>query len=220
MRLWDFRDQDKLHLAAGEALIQWSGVEFQAYAMFHRHCGMGGSTADAVWGTVVSLDAKLTVLQRLLTRLHPEGELHGDIVLLLNEVRKRYRQRNEIAHSTLVFEEGIKPALEPFLLITKDSPRLLTENIEQYGKHFAALSWAMTWLNQELLWKALHPTPQTASPRQPPDLVLALRDEESRRRREQSERSRLLRHALKLAAEGRLPDWPPHVGSVVQRSPS
>lgn len=220
--LLDLNPYEQLQLAAGDALIRWAGVEFQLYRAFREQSGIHDLTADSIWGTVVSFDARITMAQRLLARQHPKGQLHDDVVLLLAEVRKRYKQRNEIAHSTPVFGDGgTVPTLAPFLLLSADHRELRIDDLKQRGMAFERLAWSMVWLNLELA-RTLRPKQPPASPEPPPDLVQELRDEESRRRREQSERQKLLRHALKLAGEGRLPDWPPDqdLDPVVQSTSS
>lgn len=194
----------------GHCLIAWAQVEYQLGDMFLRYHGREPQVATLVWDSIVSLDARITMLQRLMKLRFPQGVVHDDTVLLLNECRRLYKQRNEIAHATLILTKEKRFVLEPFFVIGNPKQQLDLSDVQARSVAFAMLSIALGWLQLEMDPPGATLTrPPPTSEQQLPDLVRELRNAESQRRKEQSERQKLLGHALKLQAEGRLPDWPP-----------
>lgn len=200
----------------GHALIEWGNVEVQLQYIFRHLLDIDHEVASVVWGTVVSMDARITMTQKVIALRHPDTEIYSDAVLLLAEARTRYANRNELAHASLAIAVGAEedgPFLSPFWVMGTEPRQLLTRDIAERAVKFERLAKALSWLGLMLSIKK-HPLkaspkrPQASAP-PPPDLVPELRAEESRRRREQSEREKLLRHAVRLGADGRLPDWPP-----------
>lgn len=198
-----------MHAAVGECLLNWATTELYLHMLFREVHGGDPVVASTIWNTVISMDARITTLQRLLEKRFGNSERWEDILLILEEARRRYKQRNEIAHATLLLEGGVKPRLEPFFDLTAPLKKQLTiEELRERAEQFLTLAQAITWLHRGRL--DLPSTPQAlreAFAQQPNDLVLALRAEAARKRKEQQERARLLRHAQALAVQGRLPDW-------------
>lgn len=204
----DEAEVQKLKLAVGECLMAWAKVEFHMNDMFRLFLGSHPYTADLIWGSVVSFDARMRMLtQALLEAFKEEKEACNDLALLFEHTRRMSKRRNEIAHSTLILVDGVTPLLEPFSIMSDTgAARLSHQDVAQRAKDFLILSDALHWcMNHRLLkWPS---TQRPASAQPPPDLVQELRKQESQRRKEASERSRLLNHAQKLRAAGQLPDW-------------
>ncbi len=199
----------RMHQAVGECVLAWATVEVYLQFLWRLAHNNDALLPDAIWGAVVSMDARLSALQKILKLKFGETEHWGDVVLLLEEARRRNSQRNEIAHATLLLEGGVTPRLESFFLISEPRTPISVEQIQERSRAFINLAQAISWLHHWRLEPAPMPRKQLqAFVQQPPDLILALRAERDRKSKEQSERQKLLRHALKLAEAGRLPDWP------------
>lgn len=54
-------NSNKLRMAIGRAVMHWSAVEMETQFIFRALFGDDTDTADIVWGTLVSMDARLSV---------------------------------------------------------------------------------------------------------------------------------------------------------------
>jgi hypothetical protein len=202
--------ENDVTFAVGKCLLRWAVVEFQILFFLRNHCGLEPRESNAIWTEIKSFDAKVTLIQKLFALRAASAEIHSDAILLLNEARTRYKNRNEIAHGTLMMKNGTTPVIEPFFNMDVPKSELSLPDVEDRTAKFDALSSAFGWLMSLLDdLSAKRPTPLKASPPPPPDLVRALREAQSQRNKEQRERDRLLGHVRKLIDQNRLPDWPP-----------
>src|ERR1700687_162728 len=88
--------------AVGDCIACWSHVELDLSQLFRFSTGASPVVSDAIWSSVASFDAKMTMLinvLRISLANKPEWE---DFLLLHSYTRKMGKQRNKIAHATLL----------------------------------------------------------------------------------------------------------------------
>jgi hypothetical protein len=200
------KEATELMAAVGVAVGTWAGVELYLARLFRTHVGTDREVADTIWGTIVSFDARVSLLQGILAHSLKEKPVWEDIELLLNQTRRLYKRRNEIAHSTPYTAVGGKLVLEPFLIISVERPVIDFDSIQKTIERFGSLKDALAWLLVATHESKGAPKRPKASSPPLPDLVLELRAEESQRRKEQQERDQLLKTVRKLQKDGK---WPP-----------
>lgn len=174
-----------LMLAMGHCLLQWATVETHLALLFHTLFGPDRETASLFWGRIRSFEAKLQILNDLVS-------------LRLNNTQKRlwqslfehtmalYRKRNQVAHSTLVSGSNGAPALEPFSTPFSENARTLSKSdLDVFAKEFSELTSAILYfnLNETLASR------QTECPEREPCLIDHLRKQGDRKREEQQHRA-------------------------------
>jgi hypothetical protein len=88
--------------AMGDCIASWSHVELSLAQMFMTVVGCKGIVADTIWTSFLSFEPRTTMLHRVLN-VQLENSPHlDDWNLLYNYTLKMSKERNEIAHSTLL----------------------------------------------------------------------------------------------------------------------
>ena len=130
------------------------------------------------------------------------------MILLFDRTKKEYGVRNKIAHGTVI-HNGNSPGycLTPFWVpgaSTKQS--LQAGDIMDAAERFSRLATALKKLYHTKYANPLESREalQKLYGSQPDDLILELRAESDRSRKEQRDRARLLNQARRLLAEGKI----------------
>ena len=173
--------------AMGDCIASWSHVELSLAQMFMTVVGCKGIVADTIWTSFLSFEPRTTMLHRVLN-VQLENSPHlDDWNLLYNYTLKMSKERNKIAHSTLLNFDNKEMVLEPFFVMTKPKPYLHIEDIRAIKPKFEELRLTVMIFSSEI---TMSPELRSKYPRPVSDLVLRLRAEDAQRRKEQQEQKK------------------------------
>jgi len=183
------RNIDTLEHAVGRCLLKWANIEFHLSTIFRHTVGTDVITADLLWSRIRSFDAKLQMLNDILTYKLPNDEAKADWRRLKEYVTTLYKSRNRIAHSTLALKQGAHPRLIPFFVVSNASEHGIgADEVAVITIEFIEAVPALIWLHDLSLGK-LH----QQSSEQTPDLIQRLRNVDDQKRSEQRLRDKALR---------------------------
>jgi hypothetical protein len=214
--LEDFTKEDEeqraaMHAAVGKAILSWASTEMQLNLLFIGLLGFHQKdTANGIWGELKSFDARMSILEHLL-ELHTllDPDVKNDAVLLMRYTRTCGKRRNQIAHSTLIYEGTSGARLQPFYVFGTKTERLTAEDVLVRADEFIELTNALGWLQITRMRPATAPPPESTLPAswtRLPDLMTELRERQSQSRKAQQVQQRDMRLVAQLRKAGK---WPP-----------
>ena len=127
------------------------------------------------------------MLHRVLNVQLEDSPHLDDWNLLYNYTLKMSKERNKIAHSTLLNFDNKEMGLEPFFVMTKPKSYLHIADIRAIKPKFEELRLAIMMFSSEI---TMSPELRSKFPRPVSDLVLRLRAEDAQRRKEQQEQKK------------------------------
>lgn len=144
---------DSLYRSIGEALGQWSQIEVLVSLLFANIMKVGAPSAECILTSVHSIDVRITILDRI-GRLH-WSRLSSDVQeiweVLIERLISANRQRNELAHFSVVSSNGGKPKLMPYYYLTNQKPReLALHDVEFRRDYFKDLAHALIYMSNRL----------------------------------------------------------------------
>jgi hypothetical protein len=180
----------EMHEAIGFCLMAWANVEFQLQFLFRVALGGNPVTAHEIWSSPRAFEARLNILNVAVKNCARKEEASNDWALLRNYTISLSKLRNQIAHATLISENGEKIVLEPYLIVTRPNRTIERLEVLRRADLFLELSGSINWLQHEKVGP--HSPPLQAKLAklawQEPDLVLRLRNEDAQRRKVQREK--------------------------------
>lgn len=184
----DLEQQTKaITQAMGDCIASWSHVELSLTQMFMIVVGCKGIVADTIWTSFMSFEPRTTMLHRVLNVQLEDSPHLDDWNLLYNYTLKMSKERNKIAHSTLLNFDNKEMGLEPFFVMTKPKSYLHIADIRAIKPKFEELRLAIMMFSSEI---TMSPELRSKFPRPVSDLVLRLRAEDAQRRKEQQEQKK------------------------------
>ena len=185
-------DQRKaIHESIGAAIMAWAHVEVQLNLLFIDLCGRGNDAAFSMWDRIRSFEAKLQSMNDIARRELLLDQQKSDWKMLYEHILSAYRNRNKVAHSTMLLSADGIFAIEPFFTMTSASnQRLGCAEIDALRVQFSDLDSCLVWL------RLSHDADRTQRPQSSepePDLILRLRTEDAQKREAQQHRAQALR---------------------------
>jgi hypothetical protein len=185
---------DDLLKAVGAGLSSWSLVEIQLANLFGMISDMRDSNkAAALFSTIVSFEARLAVIDRLMT-FETVDEVEAEMWIRMSaKLSKGYKKRHEMAHFSVDRDKRDQPVISPFLtldrLFSDNKAQLSLSQLLERCQKFIDLHMAVHWFTTRAFFRRGLPEERQQQPTQEPPLVpqlreLAIQILEERKRRE------------------------------------
>jgi hypothetical protein len=143
----------ELHQAVGSALAQWSQIERALNLILFNLAGLKSyAIAEAIMASMVSFRGRLEIIDNILIVDPRAPEVLSEWTNLRKRVLKRSKERNNLAHFTLVFHGSnapgdgyaVAPMFNPHLsAIQRDTLLYNASEIAQIEQRFLQLAGEM-----------------------------------------------------------------------------
>jgi hypothetical protein len=197
--------------AVGNCLMVWAGIERLLHAMFSAHVVRQSRNknkfviADSIWSAVISFEARLKMVDASINGdLWKEEtsrfeKVKADWRLLYNYIVRMSSKRNEIAHGTMMNQDGKAMVIVPYATTIPFRDGISITEVVDRATKFVELERSLDWLILcfSALWK---PKLKRAvlSHRPTPDLVLRLRMQAAQSRKGKNVSRRTSRRKSKV----------------------
>ena len=144
------RERRRLVYEVGNCIMSWAGVEHSLCLLFMSLMKLPIENAVAIWDSIVSLEAKLSMLNVVVRQNTTDTDILPIWDKIFVRISKKYRKRHEIAHGCIMVINDERIVFVPYGTMTSifDSAgrRLSADQIAQRNKSFHELGRAIEWI--------------------------------------------------------------------------